>query len=629
MCAMNSHLVSDLTQSTAFYLDGRLSASTFGEVARLVLEPRRAQSDTKERRSGSEPAMGPLPSAVAAARILDRKARWISMSLDRTSLKIDGLLSTFRVVRRGLTLFWVVALLSLLMWPQQPGGLASLKGTVRDPHGNPVAGATVQLRFNDAGQPLTAYTDPQGAFHFPAVHEGVYVLSATSGSEEARMPSLFLAAKEAKTVDLTVGSSKSAGASATSSTQPQFFDQPQFTVAGVTDTTNLGGHGSDTVVRTREKLAEETVSLGRPSADRPSVAASAAEKSLRETVAHEPSSFDANHHLGQVLIENGKAPEAISYLERAAKVDPGNYENAYDLALANADTGNYERARDSARSLIALHDKAELHHLLGDVEEKLGDPLEAVREYQRAAELDPREAYVFDWGSELLLHHAPEPAIEVFTKGSHLFPRSERMLLGLGAALFANGSSDEAVRRVCQASDLDPDDPSPYLFLGKIQRAEAVPSKEVVEKLHRFVTLQPESAEANYYYAVALWKLHQRQPDQASASEEESLLTKSVHLDAKLAVASLQLGILHFEAGNSSAAISDYQRALQVDPQMEDAHYRLAQAYRQGGHAEKAKEELKLYEECVKESAQKTERERHEIRQFVYTLRDQSSPQVR
>src|SRR2546430_13519862 len=45
------------------------------------------------------------------------------------------------------------------------------------------------------------------------------------------------------------------------------------------------------------------------------------------------------------------------------------------------------------------------------------DPLEAVRQYQRAAELDASEPYLFDWGAELLLHHAPEPAIEVFSKG--------------------------------------------------------------------------------------------------------------------------------------------------------------------------------------------------------------------
>ena len=157
--------------------------------------------------------------------------------------------------------------------------------------------------------------------------------------------------------------------------------------------------------------------------------------------------------------------------------------------------------------MLAHHDTAELHHLLGDVQEKLGNSLEAVREYQRAAELDPSEAYLFDWGSELLLHHAPEPALEVFTKGNRLFPHSVRMLIGLGAAWFARGSYDQAVQRICEASDLNPTDSMPYLFLGKMQSAETAPSEKIVERLHRFVTQQPENAEANYYYAVGLWKL--------------------------------------------------------------------------------------------------------------------------
>src|SRR5690242_4761638 len=45
-------------------------------------------------------------------------------------------------------------------------------------------------------------------------------------------------------------------------TQPEFFDEPQFTVAGVTDTTSLGGHGSNVVVRTKETLAKDVVALG-------------------------------------------------------------------------------------------------------------------------------------------------------------------------------------------------------------------------------------------------------------------------------------------------------------------------------------------------------------------------------
>ena len=61
-------------------------------------------------------------------------------------------------------------------------------------------------------------------------------------------------------------------------------------------------------------------------------------------------------------------------------------------------------------------------------------PLAAVREYQRAVELDANEPNLFDWGAELLVHRAVEPAIEVFTKGNRLYPQSSRMLLGLAAA---------------------------------------------------------------------------------------------------------------------------------------------------------------------------------------------------
>jgi tetratricopeptide (TPR) repeat protein len=529
---------------------------------------------------------------------------------------------------QALLALFIISFLCSPLFCQGAEDTASLSGTVHDRHGNAVANATVKLKVKDTVQLLTVQTDVKGKYHFATLHEGVYVLSTTmSGYQDAEGPPIFLGPREEKTVDLTLGAPQDPDKSA-SVTQPQFYDQPQFTVAGVMDTTNLGGHGSDTVVRTREKLAEETVTLGKASAG-PSSINPAEEKSRREDVAREPSGFEANHRLGQVLIENGKAAEAISYLEKADRIKPGNYENAYDLALANADAGNLERARDSAKSLIVSYDKAELHHLLGNVEEKLGDPLEAVRQYQQAAELDPTESYVFDWGSELLLHHAPEPAIEVFTRGNFIFPRSERMLIGLGAALFAHGSNDDAIKRLCQASDLNPDDPSPYLFLGKMQRAEAAPAPEVFEKMHRFLTLHPESAQANYYYAVALWKLRKAQPGQASLQEITALLDKSVHLDPKMAAANLQLGIVRFEGGDFREAISDYQRAIALDPHMEEAHYRLAQAYRQNGEADKAKDEVKRYEECVKESAKESDRERHEIRQFVYTLRDQPTPEAR
>ena len=507
---------------------------------------------------------------------------------------------------------------------------ATLQGTIRDPQGRPAVEAIVHLQAKGTTQTVTTKTDSQGGFRFAALSTGVYALRIEMvGYGDAIISALFLGPKEAKTVDLSLGPAKTAAHQPASARAPEFFDPPQFTVAGVTDTTSLGGHGSDTTVRTRETLAKDTVSLGHSPLGSQPPASAATEKLLRDAVEREPQSFEANRRLGKLLLESGRAREAMPYLDRAAEIDSADYENAYDVALANTDAGNYVRAREDAQILIAHRDTAELHHLLGNIHEKLNDPLAAVREYQLAAELDPGEAYLFDWGADLLLHHAPEPAIEVFTKGNHLFPRSVRMLIGLGAAWFGRGSYDQAIRRICDASDLDPDNSAPYLFLGRMLRAESTPAKEAVGTLHRFVTLQPQNAEANYYYAVSLWKGRKSPQDAASAAQIESLLNSAIRLDPKFGAAYLQLGMLHSEQRDFPKAISDYEQAIHVAPQMEEAHYRLAQAYRQTGETDKEKLELQLYDQTSKESAEGAERERREIRQLVYTLRGRSPSQIR
>lgn len=535
-----------------------------------------------------------------------------------------------RVVRSkgcGLVLLVLFTSLPLHLHSQEREKLASLRGAVRNSEGKGVASATVRLQRKDS-QPQTVHTDSQGNYNFSAISGGVYVLRAEmDGYGDTEIPSLFLAPQEAKNLDLILLPEKHSTTSQSVSTQaPEFFDEPQFSVAGVTDTTNLGGHGSDTIVRTRESIAKETVSLGKvPSPPR---AGAESEKSLRDSVERNPRSFEANHLLGKVLDENGKARDAIPYLEWAGELKPGDYGNSYALALANAHAGNYEQARGRAEALVAHSDTAELRHLLGDVQEKLGDSLDAVREYQRAAELDPREPYVFDWGSELLLHHAAEPALQVFTQGNRLFPNSARMLIGLGASLFSLGSYDQAVQRICEASDLNPSDSIPYMFLRKMQSVEVTPSEKIIEKLSRFLAQQPDNAEANYIYAVSLWNQWADSRDRARIAQVESLLNQAIHLNPTFAAAHLQLGILHSAQREYRSAIFEFQQAIQADPKMEEAHYRLAQAYRQIGETAKAEAELQLCDQLARESAQKLERERHEIRQFVYILRDPPPAQV-
>jgi tetratricopeptide (TPR) repeat protein len=205
------------------------------------------------------------------------------------------------------------------------------------------------------------------------------------------------------------------------------------------------------------------------------------------------------------------------------------------------------------------------------------------------------------------------------------FPHSVRMLLGLGVAWFVHGSYDQAIQYLGEASDLNPDDPNPYLFLGKIQSVETNEPAAIAERLARFARLQPQNALANYYYAVSLWNQRKGPEDDQTAVRVESLLGKAVALDPKLADAHLQLGILYSERKDFPKAIAAYELAVAVNPHLEQVHYRLAQTYRLTGQNDKAQNELRLYEQISKEKAAQVERERSEIKQFVYTLRGQSS----
>ncbi len=301
----------------------------------------------------------------------------------------------------------------------------TIQGHVHDSNGRAVANAILYLRPATGPQADAAvftHTDSEGKYSFSPLGEGTYILRAEmNGYGQAIFGPVVLAKNETKTIDLGLAPQTS---EKTSTQAPEFFDEPQFTVAGVTQATNSGGHGSDSVVRTAEALAKATVSLSKePEATSTAAGSAATESSLRDAVARDPENFEANRQLGRLLADRGEAKEALPCLEKASLLRPQD---------------------------------AELHHLRGYVQEKLGNPLEAVREYQRAAELDPSEPNLFDWGTELLTHRALEPASEVFTKGNRMFPKSVRMLVALGVAEYARGSYERAAESLGSASDLDP-----------------------------------------------------------------------------------------------------------------------------------------------------------------------------
>jgi tetratricopeptide (TPR) repeat protein len=383
-------------------------------------------------------------------------------------------------------------------------------------------------------------------------------------------------------------------------------------------------------LRTSEALARETLSL-KPGAseDRASGLpadpkdSNQSEGKLRADLAASPGSFAANHKLGAFSLHAGRYRESIPLLQAAYQIDPANRGNEYDLALAYQETGDFSQARTHVQKLLLQEDNADLRRMLGELDEKMGDPLAAVHEEEQAVRLDPSEKNYFAWGSELLLHRAVWQAAEVFKNGTKAHPKSARMLAALGTALFAGALYDQAAASLCAASDLNPADPEPYSFMGRIEMAAPKPLPCVEPRLARFVHQQPANSIANYLYAMAIWKRQQQPADPGALHQVEALLTKAVAIDPKCGDAYLQLGILYFSQHQPEKAIDFYTKAIHADPQMGEAHYRLAVAYDRIGLPEKARQEFQLHDEIEKLQADAVERQRREVKQFLVVLEGQ------
>lgn len=523
----------------------------------------------------------------------------------------------------------LMSLAPMLGQETSPSGIA-IRGTVRDSADKPVGSAVVRLAQD--GSSAVATTNAQGEFEFQHVRVGNYRISAEKSgfrSREIAVPAP--ADRNISHINLvlesTTGQTKSEADSQPSETMA-FADKPDFTVAGITDWTAVGGHGSDVTLRTSESLARDTAILkpestaGNAPVSGSTSATMETETRLRSALAEDPSSFEANHRLGEFCFHVGSYGEAIPPLETAYRIDPANHVNEYELALAYKETGDYVKARDHIRKLIAQDDNADLHRELGDLDEMAGDSFAAVNEYEQAVRVDPSEQNYFAWGSELLLHRAVWPAAEVFRKGAEAHPKSARMLAALGAALFASAKYDDAAARLCEASDLNPADSAPYIFLGKIDMAAPDPLSCVEPKLARFVQEQPRDARAKYYYAMAVLK-RLKDSDTSPRLQVESLLTEAVTLDPEYSDAYLQLGNMQSDQRNFKKAIGFYLKAIDANPQLSDAHYRLGVAYERTAEPANARHEFELHDEIEKEQAAAVERQRQEVKQFLVVLQNQ------
>jgi tetratricopeptide (TPR) repeat protein len=440
-----------------------------------------------------------------------------------------------------------------------PTSKITIEGTIRTASGEPIADALVSLRLVADGKASETKSDAHGTFIFDLARPGIYVITAQKAASNSEPQPISIQAG-VKHVDLVLGPQ------AVDSAKMEFADKPAFAIAGVTDWSGAGGHGSETGLRTSEALTKQTIALN-----------SNTTKSGESVAIHSES----------------------------------------DVALRDE--------REQIQKALARNNEADLHRKLGDISERLNDPVAAEHEYEEAVRMDPSEVNYFSWGTELLLHRASEAAVQVFEKGAAVHPKSARMQAGLATALYADGAIDQAIASACLASDLEPNRSEFYTLMAEMQRTATSSAPCIAQDLKRFLNLQPESASANYYYAMTLWKQQRASSRSPGEADIAKLLEKAVRLDAHLGEAYLQLGMIREQNGEMEEALKNYQACILVSPDLSECHYRSGLAYRRLGDEARAKEEIGKYRQAQAAETAEIERKRNAVRQFLVVLKDQPS----
>ncbi len=331
----------------------------------------------------------------------------------------------------------------------------------------------------------------------------------------------------------------------------------------------------------------------------------------------DPGHPDANHNLGLMALQLGKAELGLPYLQAAWEADPsigqywlsltecllamGHSEDALLLIeealkrgvnspqarqlLARAN-GSYNRALPPAsnvqevmalvnsarpaeleqriRPLIDLYpDWAFGWNALGIALQQQGkDGVAAIRQ---AVSLKPDDAEMHNnLGMLLKEQEMLDEALLSFRKALQIKPNYAKAHFNLAVTLQSKGRLNEAIASLRQALKIKPDFADAYSKLGILLRANGQ-LDEALKSLRKAIKISPNLAEAHNTLGLVLQALGQ--PAVALSS-----VRKALEIDPNYADAHVNLGLLLFLSEQYDLAQASFSRALEIAPDNADTH---------------------------------------------------------
>jgi Flp pilus assembly protein TadD len=352
--------------------------------------------------------------------------------------------------------------------------------------------------------------------------------------------------------------------------------------------------------------------------------------SLRATPLPPSEQLAFRQRLAAVLISHKEIAEAITELQAAASLDPSRPDLQYNLALAQFQAGRLEDAAKSAEKCKDLGDDADLEGLIGDIQEALGNNLDAVKSYQAAIGLAPsEEKYRLSLAVELIRHSNLDAARVVLQQAQALQPNSWRIELALGMVEYLAGTDDDATRYLLHAFELAPQPENALQSLADVQMDRAsAPDPAAITKLCEYSDHHPKDGRTQYYCGAVSFRRDYVTGDKSRADE----ILKRLHTSENLlpkddASPHCQLGKAYRWLERWPEALTESRICARLDPDSADAHYRLAQIYQHLGQPVESQKERKLFEVASTKVADENARREATMKTFIYTMQNQAPDQ--
>jgi len=267
---------------------------------------------------------------------------------------------------------------------------------------------------------------------------------------------------------------------------------------------------------------------------------------------------------GEAKQAKGDAAGANEDLKRAGKLDPRLRDEEPSADHVDRSTAK-GKEKESAASVEDFFNRAGVKKAAGDLDGAIAD-------YDRAIQLDPKDAAIYNnRGLAKQEKGDLDAAIVDFNRAIQLNPKDAVACSNRGNAKRDKGDLDGAILDYNRAIRFDPKYAYAYYNRGLAKKQKSDLDGAIAD-YNRVIELDPKFAKAYCDRGVA----ERRKGDLDGAITDYN---RTIELDPKYAIAYLNRGNAKDDKGDLDGAIADYNRGLQLNPRDSKAFSYRADVY--------------------------------------------------